>query len=252
VREHSSDTSVFWVHASNPARFVESYKRIASECNIPGKDDPNSDVLQLVRDWLEAKYKRPFLMIVDNVDDRMVFFDHPPPPGKALRVYIPHCNGGTIIYTTRSRDIGIDLSLDRDPIAVPSMEVEEARSLFGERVIAQSTEEEQLELLEELVYLPLAISQATAFMLKRNKSISEYMKTYRQSEATRIKLLGQRFNYHGREARPLESVVTTWWISFNSIKMENGRAAELLSVMSFMDYQGIPFSLLIRGHVLKY
>lgn len=186
-----------------------------------------------------------FIMIVDNVDDRNTFFDESPSTGKALREYIPQCDRGTIIYTTRSRGIGIDLALDRDPIYVPSMEVEEARSLLGKQIRAQSTDEEQLELLEELVYLPLAIAQATAFMVKRNKRISEYMKMYRQSESMRVKLLGQHFNYHGRGARPLESVITTWWISFNSIRAENSRAADLLSVMSYMDYQGIPFSLLI-------
>ncbi len=246
MKERSADLSVFWVHASSSARFVESYERIASECNVPGKDDPNSDMLQMVRDWLEAKYECRVLMIVDNVDDRNVFFEVAPSTGKALREYIPQCSRCTIIYTTRSRDIGINLSLDRDPIYVPSMEVEEARSLLGARIRTQSTDEEQLELLEELVFLPLAISQATAFMLKRNKRIPEYMKMYKQSEATRIKLLGQRFNYHGREARPLESVVTTWWISFNDIKMENSRAGDLLAIMSYMDYRAVPFSLLIE------
>lgn len=184
-------------------------------------------------------------MVLDNVDDRKGFFDDSPSSSKALRDYVPQCSHGTILYTTRNRDIGIDLSLDRDPIFVPSMQIEEARSLLGKRIRAQGTDEEQIELLEELVYLPLAIAQAVAFMVKRNKCISEYMKMYRQSESTRVKLLGQRFNYHGREARPLESVVTTWWISFNSINAENHRAADLLGIMSYMDYQDIPFSLLI-------
>ena len=241
------DISVFWIHAGNAARFVECYKRIASQCNISGKDDPALDVLQLVRDWLEMKYKCKWLMIFDNVDDSG-FFEELTSTGKTLREYVPQSKNGTIIYTTRNRDIGIDLSAERDPIFVPSMELEEARDLLGKRTRAESTMEEQLELLDALVYLPLAISQAVAFMVKRNKSVTEYMKLYSQSESARIKLLGQRFNSHGREARPLESVVTTWWISFNHIKSENFRAAELLSVMSFMDNQNVPFALLHRDN----
>ena len=202
-------------------------------------------MLQLVRDWLEMKYKRKWLMIIDNVDDRG-FFDRLTPAGKILREYVPQSENGTIIYTTRNRDIGIDLAVDRDPIFVPSMEREEARDLLGKRIRAESTNEEQLELLDALVYLPLAISQAVAFMAKRNRSVAEYMKLYRQSESGRIRLLGQRFSSHGRDTRPLESVVTTWWISFNHIKSENPRAAELLSMMSFMDNQNVPFALLIR------
>lgn len=244
-RGQSANTSVFWIHAGNAARFVESYKRIASECQIPGRDDPNADVLQLVRDWLEAKYECRWLMIVDNVDDRNMFFETFAYAGKALREYIPQSSKGSIIYTTRNRDIGMDLALDRVPITVPSMDPQEAQALLGQRIRAESTETEQLELLGELVYLPLAISQAAAFMAKRCKSVAEYIKLYRGSESTRIRLLGQRFNYHGREARPLESVVTTWWISFKYIKTENPRAAEILSMMSFLDQQAIPFSLLI-------
>ena len=246
VKERTPDVSALWIYASNRARFVESYKRIASECEIPGRDDQGSDVLQLVRDWLESQYQCKFIMIIDNVDDRSMFFEESPLTGKAILEYVPQSSRGTIIYTTRSRDIGIDLAQDRDPIPVPAMEIEEARSLLGQRVKSQSTIEEQRELLEELVYLPLAISQATAFMQKRNKRVSEYMNMYRQSEMTRIRLLGQRFTYHGREARPLESVVTTWWISFQQIKEENSIAAELLAISSYMDNQSIPFQLLMR------
>ena len=251
-RERTATTSVFWVHASNIARLVESYKRIASECQIPDRDDPNVDVLQLVRDWLEAKYECRWLMIVDNVDDRNMFFETFTYAGKALREYIPQSSKGSILYTTRSRDIGMDLDLDRAPIIVPSMDPQEAQALLGQRIRDKSTESEQLELLGELVYLPLAISQAAAFMTKRRKSVADYIRLYRGSESTKIRLLGQRFNYHGREARPLESVVTTWWISFSYIKTENPRAAELLSMMSFLDQQGIPFSLLIADEEDKF
>ena len=239
------NTSVFWVHAGNGARFIESYKRIASEFQISGRNYPNADVLQLVKDWLEVKYECRWLMILDNVDDRNTFFETYTYAGKALREYVPQSSKGSILYTTRNMDIGMDLALDRSPIIVPSMDAQEALTLLGQRIRAESAEKEQLDLLEELVYLPLAISQAAAFMAKRRKSVAEYVKLYRDSEATRIRLLGQRFNYHGREARPLESVVTTWWVSFNYIKTENPRAAEILSMMSFMDQQAIPFSLLI-------
>ena len=192
------------------------------------------------------KYKCKWLMIIDNVDDHG-FFESLTSVGKSLREYVPQSTNGTgiIIYTTRNRDIGIDLSLDRDPIIVPSMEPEEARDLLGKGILA-STKEEQLELLDALVYLPLAISQAVAFMAKRKRSVTEYTKLYRQGESARMRLLGQKFSSHGRETRPLESVVTTWWISFNHIKSENSRAAELLSMMSFMDNQNVPFALLTR------
>ena len=85
------------------------------------------------------------------------------------------------------RDISIDLTLDRVPIAVPSMNVQEAQALPGQRIRAESTEAEQFRLLGDLVYLPLAISQAVAFMAKRRKSVAEYIELHRGSESTRIR-----------------------------------------------------------------
>ena len=184
-------------------------------------------------------------MVIDNVDDRNMFFETFTYAGKALREYIPQSPKGSVLFTTRNRDIGVDLALDRSPITVPSMNTQEAQNLLGQRLRAESTEAEQLELLGELVYLPLAISQAAAFMAKRRKSVADYIKLYRSDGSTRIRLLGHRSDHHGREARPLESVVTTWWISFNYINAENPRAAEILSIMSFLDQQGVPLSLLV-------
>ena len=152
--------SIFWVHATNTARFVESFKRIAHECKIPGRDNPELDMLQLVRNFLEAKYECKWLMIVDNVDDRNMFFEDHSYSDKSLSDYMPQTALGMLLYTTRNRDIAIDLDPSRDPIDVPSMNVHDARSLLGARVRAQSTEADQIKLLEELVYLPLAITQA--------------------------------------------------------------------------------------------
>ena len=245
-RDGPNTISVFWVHATNPAQFIESFKRIASELMVPGVESPEIDILQLVHDYIESKYKCRWLMIVDNVDDRVMFFEDQNDRGKCLCEYIPRTSNGVILYTTRNRDIGVDLDSHRDPIEVPSMNVEDALSLLGVKIRSQSTKEEQIELLEELVYLPLAITQAVAFMIKRRKTIRQYLESYKQSDSTRIRLLGQRFMPNGRESRTLESVTTTWWVSFNYIKSENARAAGLLSIMSVLDRQGIPDSLLLK------
>lgn len=126
-------------------------------------------------------------MIVDNVDDRNMFFETFINAGKALKEYIAQSSKGSILYTTRDRDIGIDLALDRVTIAVPSMIVQEAQASPRQRIRAESTEAEQLRLLGELVYLPLAISQAVAFMAKRRKRVAENIELHRGSESTRIR-----------------------------------------------------------------
>ena len=237
--------SIFWIHASSITRFVESFKRIAAAMDIPGREIAEIDLLQLVRDHIEMKHKREWLMIVDNVDDRYMFFQDQSYKGKPLREYMPESSQGAIIYTTRNKEIAMDLDHGRNPIEVSSMNVEEALMLLGPKVRANSNRDQQIELLEELIFLPLAITQAVAFMLKRRKSISQYLNEYKRSDSTKLRLLSQKSLYHGREARSLESVISTFMISFQSIKSENRRAAGLLSIMSFLDRQSIPDSLLL-------
>ncbi|KAM6504800.1 hypothetical protein FSOLCH5_015290 [Fusarium solani] len=47
VRESAPQTWVFWVHAANAARFEQAYRDIANKAEIPGREDPKADILQL-------------------------------------------------------------------------------------------------------------------------------------------------------------------------------------------------------------
>ncbi len=60
---------MFWVYVDNMEKFEEMYRQIASEYDIPGHTNPKEDIIQLVRNWLESKYRCLWLIIIDNVDD---------------------------------------------------------------------------------------------------------------------------------------------------------------------------------------
>jgi hypothetical protein len=117
------------------------------------------------------------------------------------------------------------------------MSIEEARMLLGERVRGASTEAEQDILLTELDNLPLAIAQAASYMTKRRKTIPQYLKLLQDGEASQMKLLAHDFFDVGREAATFNSVIMTWTVSFQQIKSENPRAANLLLLMSLLDRQ---------------
>ena len=74
MRERSI-SSVFWVHASNAARFEKGYYEIALEAKLPGVDIPKTDILDLVSRWLGTDDSGDWLMIVDNAYDATTFFD---------------------------------------------------------------------------------------------------------------------------------------------------------------------------------
>ena len=244
LKERSPSVSVFWVFASNGSRFEDAYRRIASICGIPGTRDPNANLLQIVHDWLERTYPCKWLMIVDNVDNASDFFEMQL-FGKSMYEYVPQSPNGVTLYTTRNRDIAVDLASDQDPIHVGCLSTEEADQLLDKYVRDASTSDERLEFLQALEFLPLAITQAVAFMAKRRKTIAQYLKLFEKSDEAKARLLNYEFSDHGREARALDSVARTWIISFNLIKSNHSRAADLLTLMSFLDPQSVHPSLLL-------
>jgi hypothetical protein len=74
IRDASPQTFVFWVHASNRARFEEAYRDLADRLQLPGRTDPKADVLPLVSKWLRDEANGRWVMVLDNVDDVETFF----------------------------------------------------------------------------------------------------------------------------------------------------------------------------------
>jgi hypothetical protein len=60
---------VFWVHASNAARFKQSFRDIANYIKISGRQNPQADIFQLVYNWLYNEKKGKWALILDNIDN---------------------------------------------------------------------------------------------------------------------------------------------------------------------------------------
>jgi hypothetical protein len=86
-RDQYPKTWVFWVHASNAARFQQSYNEIANRLELPGREQPDVNVLRLVYAWLCNEASGRWLMILDNADDAGVLFEQEsnPRPRKSVR-----------------------------------------------------------------------------------------------------------------------------------------------------------------------
>jgi tetratricopeptide (TPR) repeat protein len=244
-KEKDPECSVFWVHAATIARFEETYKRIATECGIIAQEEEAQvDATMLVQNWLENRHEGRWLMVVDNIDDTEVFFKEPMTNQKTVSQCIPRTWKGSLLFTTRSRDIAIDLILPAKPIPVPVLTKSEGAELLRSRLPGNHSEEHIIELLEELEYIPLAITQAAAFMSKRRRTIPQYLDLYRKSDSARVRMLSYEFSDHGRQYNSMESVAKTWTISFESIRRGNPRAADLLSLMCYFDRHAVPAALL--------
>lgn len=242
-RQKDQRCSIFWCNAATVARFEESLNRIATQCGLVSKEQA-TDSFAVLKDWLEFRHQGPWLMVVDNVDDQDAFFSTQMRTGKIPSECIPHCARGSLIFTTRSSDVAFDVANPAKPIMIREMQVAEGLELSKKRLPNDTPQELLVELVEVLEFIPLAITQASAFMAKRRKGVRPYLELYRKSDATKMRLLSYEFSDHGRPGSSMESVAKTWMLSFEAIRELNPRAAELLCLMTFFQHQGVPIILL--------
>jgi tetratricopeptide (TPR) repeat protein len=246
---------VFWVHASNAARFEQSYRDIADRVKIAGRRDPQANIFKLVHDWL-CDCEQRWLLVLDNLDDARFLLGaqanergqsvDPKSAASTLRDYLPNCERGSILVTTRNKDAALRLVEQRDVISVEPMDEAQALALFGKKLVAQEDSDDLVELSAALGNLPLAIVQAAAYISRRAPlyTVAKYLEEFRKSERKRTRLLTHGNGQLRRDEGANDSVIVTWQISFEYIQHTRPSAGHLLSLMSLFDRQGILVTLL--------
>jgi len=231
------------VHTSTIARFRQAYNDIARRLLIPGWNDPNVDTLQLVYEHLTDRTNCQWLLILDNADDREMFFPSSNTQGQRgdIARYIPHNPRGSVIITTRDGRVGRKLANGEEPIPVSQMKIQEAKDMMLSRVLESCCESDLERLLYNLDCLPLAITQAAAFMTETHIKLSKYVDLLDEDDSS---LLSKEFDDGRRDSETANSVIQTWKLSFDQIRKQNPRAADLLSLMAVLDRQGLQLFLL--------
>jgi len=242
------------VHAATSARVEQSYRSIANLAKLPGADEPKTEILSLVFRWLEYEIDEDWLMIVDNADDPAIFFPSANAAispvhdqmrsSTALSAYLPQKSRGLILITSRNRDAASRLAGRADHVLkIGKLEKDDARDLLRKKLPNDKSDDEDCNaLIRALECLPLAITQAAAYIAMKipRMTISKYLEYFRRNEANQISLLSKDGGDLRRDPEVPNAVVITWQISFEQIKLQNALAADLLSRMCILDRQGIP------------
>ena len=255
--KNNPQSHVFWVYAASAARFDQAYKDIARKMKLPRVDDPDVDVSELVSGCLNEDDSGQWLMILDNADNRDLFFwpvdsEAPNQVGmtkKPLIDYLPRTLSSkqSLIITTRNRQLGEDLSHGERCIEIRPFTLPEARVLLQLRAgtIADSWSGSESEtLLEVLGRIPLAVTQAAAFMRRNSMSIQKYLEVFERNEQNLKDYLRTELQDHRRERGFPNSIFRTWKLSFDLVREQEPRAAAMLSLMAMLDRQKIPETLL--------
>ncbi|GLA55854.1 hypothetical protein AnigIFM63604_002939 [Aspergillus niger] len=252
IRASAPDMWVFWIHASNAARLEQGYQQIAAVAEILGRDDPKTDIFELVYQWLCDARNGRWMIVLDNTDDDGIFFSGNTSDERGPMVrFLPQAAHGSILITSRNGLAARNLvGSDSPVITVQPMNEEESlallRARFPSHQPGESTEDEKA-LVEALEFIPLAISQAGSYIANRLPlvTVSGYLQLFRESESNRAHLL----QHEGakdlrRDPSIRNAVITTWQVSFEKIRHDQPAAPDLLALMSMFDRQGIPEYLL--------
>ncbi|KAK4905121.1 hypothetical protein LTR49_025549 [Elasticomyces elasticus] len=180
--------------SSNAARFEQSVRNVADLLKIYGRKRPNADLLRLLRNRLRDESKGKWLIVLDNADDVVFVLEPPATTGEAQLAhrcidYIPTCNHGSVIITTRSKGKALKLVYESEMIDVLPMGEGEAETLLKSKLGRSSKDTRELVLA--LDCMPLSISQAAAYIRERPPpcSVQQYREETEQSRAARTSLL---------------------------------------------------------------
>ncbi len=256
TRKRSPDTWVFWVHASNVARFEQGYQDIADLVKIAGRKDPKADIFKLVHDWLRG-CEGKWLLILDNVDNTDLLSEagDAGQRGQGISVdgerrqpisaYLPQSQNGSILVTSRSKGVALKLVEEKDIVVMQPMAPSQALALFEKKLGPLGQSDDTAELAAALEFMPLAIVQAAAYISQRAPrcSVQQYLENFRKSDRKKTSLLNYEGGQLRRDWQAQNSIIITWQISFEHIHRTWPSAADLLSLMSFFDRQGIPEAL---------
>ncbi|KAF2681876.1 hypothetical protein K458DRAFT_479113 [Lentithecium fluviatile CBS 122367] len=247
TREQQPARAVFWVPAISRTTFEQAYRDIATALHIPGIGEVGADIKQLVKSWLSDEKFGQWLIILDNADDKDVLYETES-SGDKLIDFLPQGRKGSVVFTTRTRQVAVDLSIL--PIELGKLKEEEAEEVLRKRLHKQRLlEDDQVvaTFIKMLSSLALAIVQALAYINKNDCTLEEYMSAYRGSDKVAIALLSKEFKDIGRYRETKNPVATTWYISFQQIQKHNPLAADYLSFMACTTGESVPRSLLPPG-----
>ncbi|KAJ0129104.1 hypothetical protein HZ326_27802 [Fusarium oxysporum f. sp. albedinis] len=247
-RRRSRTTRFSGCRPLSRASFEQACMQIMDACDIPTTNNNKADAVESVRQYLSSKGAGKWLLVVDNADDMQTVMGSIGAE-KGLYRSLPQSDEGRILFTTRNRKVAVSVA-GRNILDVPAMSRDEARSYFKEALIQEiSTSEEQVmnRLLMLLTHLPLAITQAAAYLNENQIPLTGYLHLFENTDRDRIELLSAEFQDDTRYEQSQDPVATTLFISFNQIRKADELASRILMFLACVEPKAVPQSMLPKG-----
>lgn len=224
--------NILWVDCSTVTTLNLSVSRCLEALNLARPDTP-IDLAESVRRWkIAISESFSDLVVLDNLHNSSILSEHFGASRKC----------GVLITSNQAEISGISCKYIRlKPLSLPESVI----------YVVQRTGNGDLKsasrLAEALGGLPLALKQATTFLVRTSCPISKYIDAIAEDS---VKALGRpAARIGGSEESVGASLDKTFRLCFDRIKATSPMAAELLSILSFLDAEKIPIALLCDSAV---
>ncbi|KAI9646614.1 hypothetical protein NHQ30_004610 [Ciborinia camelliae] len=232
---------VFWADASSEGSVTESFGIIYAKIKGPGDVcDSNEAKLEFVKTAFRNWNSR-WLIVFDNYDT---------PGNFSLEAFIPHSAHGSVLVTTRHKDVDELVEDDNAAIELLGLPEKEALELLCQQSGKKENEvdkENGFRIVERLGYHALAITQAGTYIKNLKLDFSAFQSHYSSQRREAILKYQIPMNKYTKYLSETEretafNVFTTWEISFNELKVQKNSAAleKLLTIFAFFDSADIP------------
>ena len=215
---------VWWIPSEDESSLAAAYCLLAQKLNLPVSELTDQQIIiPAVRDWLERHDR--WLLVFDNANKPDNLF-----------AYLPKSATGHVLITSRFAhwsDIVKTVPLDEWPRADSVRYVKKRLNSANAR--------QAKELAKELGDLPLALAQATGYILSvPGLSIDEYLELYRTKRDELWKFEQPPSQYEA-------TVATTWKVTVEKL---SPASRSLLCLAAFWAADNIPRKLLDDGKSL--
>jgi tetratricopeptide (TPR) repeat protein/tRNA A-37 threonylcarbamoyl transferase component Bud32 len=214
---------IWWIRADMLTSLSADYAALTVPLKLSNENLKESDIVKIVRNWLEQN--EGWLLIFDNAED----------PSEIGNDYLPKSRKGHVIITSRNpnwRGIAATLPMS-------NLKIEESIELLG-KWTGDVDREKMTELSTILGNLPLALSQAGAYITETGSSINDYLELFKEHETELLKT-GIESSIHDTP------VAATWELSFDKIQKESPAAVELMNLCAFLAPDDIPLNIFREG-----
>ncbi len=231
---------VLWVSVAPPLEIQSQFASLAETLGIPIIQQTVENLAAQVKQWLASH--SGWLLLIDNIEEKKETEEDekPKPITEQLRRVLPDTLTGRVLLTTRQAGPPLPIQ----PVVLKMLTTEEGAKFLVQLVYGVTAAEASghgeygpaQALSQQLGGLPLALTQAAAYMRVQGRGCADYLALYHVYQK---ELLAERGEKWFKEDHP-EAVDVTLRASLQQVQAREPQALALLQGCAFLPPEGIP------------